>query len=278
MPRIGVCSWSLRPAGPEDLVEKVRFCGLSAVQLALDPVRRGQWAEDQTARLLRGAGIEILSGMMAMEGEDYSTLDSIRRTGGVRSDEMWERNLAAARENAQIAHRLGLRLVTFHGGFLPHESASPADQAERRTMVERLRELAAVFASWSVRVGLETGQEDAPTLIGVLNDLGKPVVGVNFDPANMILYGMGDPVAALQRLAPWVRQVHIKDARPPKNPGQWGTEVPAGEGEVDWPAFFRAFRAAGLEVDLVIEREAGHSRVDDVRRTGPFVQALLSTP
>jgi L-ribulose-5-phosphate 3-epimerase len=275
MARVGVCSWSLRPTGPADLVEKVRLCGLSAVQLALDPIRRGEWPEEQTVRLLGDAGIGILSGMMGMEGEDYSTLESIRRTGGVRPDETWERNLAAARENAQIAHRLGLRLVTFHGGFLPHEGAGPTEKAERHTMVQRLRELAAVFATWSVKVGLETGQEDAPTLIGVLNDLGKPVVGVNFDPANMILYGMGDPVAALQRLAPWVRQVHVKDARASKVPGQWGAEVPVGDGQVDWPGFFGVLRGAGLDVDLVVEREAGHSRVDDVRRAGMFVQEQL---
>lgn len=275
MPRIGVCSWSLRPTGPTDLADKVRLCGISTVQLALDPIRRGEWDEAETVSSLSAAGISILSGMMAMEGEDYSTLESIRATGGVRPDATWPANLAAARANAQIAHRIGIRLVTFHAGALPDEGAD-GDGASRHAMVSRLRELAAVFATWSVRVALETGQESAPSLIGLLNDLGKPVVGVNFDPANMILYGMGEPVAALRRLAPWVRQVHIKDARATTQPGTWGAETPAGQGQVDWPAFFSALRELGVECDLVVEREAGHSRIDDVRRARVLVEGLLA--
>jgi L-ribulose-5-phosphate 3-epimerase len=274
MARIGVCSWSLRPTGPADLVEKVRLCGLAAVQLALDPIRRGEWSEEETARLLSGAGIDILSGMMAMEGEDYATLDSIKATGGLRPDHTWERNLAAARDNAQLAHRLGIRLVTFHAGFFPHETAGPAEAAERHTLILRLREAAAAFAAWSIRVALETGQESAATQVAVLNDLGKPVVGVNFDPANMILYGMGEPIAALKRLAPWVRQVHIKDAKASAEPGAWGAEVPVGAGQVDWPAFFAALKEADLDVDLLIEREAGHSRIDDIKRARQLIEPL----
>jgi len=77
---------------------------------------------------------------------------------------------------------------------------------------------------------------------------------------------MGDPVQALRRLAPWVRQVHIKDAIASGRPGEWGTEGPVGEGQGDWAAFFDVLRAAELRVDLVIEREAGNQRVEDVRR------------
>jgi len=275
MGRIGVCSWSLRPTSAADLVEKVKLCGVSGVQLALDPIRRGEWDEAETERLLGEAGIAILSGMMGMEGEDYTTLESIKRTGGVRPDVTWARNLESARQNAQIAHRLGIKLVTFHAGFLPHDGGGPG-AGERHTMVMRLRELAAVFATWSVKVALETGQEDAKTLIAVLNALGKPVVGVNFDPANMILYGMGDPVAALRLLAPWVRQVHIKDAKASREAGAWGAEVPAGTGEVDWPGFFRVLKEQGVDVDLLIEREAGHSRIDDVKRARPVIEQNLN--
>src|SRR5262245_13804107 len=94
---LGVCSWSLRPSSPTDLAEKVRTAGLNRVQLHLDPIRMGAWGLDQTLSALRNAGIAVASGMMSMEGEDYSTLESIRTTGGVRPSATWPNNLAAAR-------------------------------------------------------------------------------------------------------------------------------------------------------------------------------------
>ena len=96
MNRLGVCSWSLQPSSPEDLANKVRTLGLSHVQLHLDPVRTGAWPEARTAEALARADVSVLSGMMGMVGEDYSTLATIRATGGVRPTEHWEANLAAA--------------------------------------------------------------------------------------------------------------------------------------------------------------------------------------
>jgi L-ribulose-5-phosphate 3-epimerase len=272
IPRIGVCSWSLRPRSPLELCERVAACGVRAVQLALDPIRRGEWDAAETGRELREAGIEIVSGMMAMEGEDYSTLESIRRTGGVRPDATWERNLAAARENALLSRRLGVSLVTFHAGFLPHD----ARDAERGRMLERLALLSRVFREQGVAVALETGQESAETLFGVLEELESrgARVGVNFDPANMILYGMGEPVEALRRLARWVRQIHVKDALPAQRSGEWGREVVAGTGAVDWRAFAGVYRAAGLACDLVIEREAGADRGPDVAAAAALVRRV----
>ncbi|MCC6661066.1 MAG: sugar phosphate isomerase/epimerase [Phycisphaerales bacterium] len=266
--QIGVCSWSLRPNGPADLAQRVRACGLDAVQLALDPLRTGDWDERLTVAVLRDAGIDLRSGMMATRGEDYSTLDSIRRTGGLRPGEHWEENLAAAAEDAALARRLGINLVTFHAGFLPHGAG-----AERRTMIERLRRIADVLARHGVRVGLETGQETADTLVGVLREVDHPGVGVNFDPGNMILYGMGDPVDALRALAPWVRQVHVKDAVPAATPGRWGTEVRAGTGAVDWPAFFALLGERCPGVDLFIEREACMGTTADIIAAAELIRA-----
>ncbi len=269
--RIGVCSWSLRPRSPSDLGRSVRACGLDAVQLALDPLRLGEWSVGETCEALEEAGVAILSGMMAMTGEDYTSLESIRRTGGVRANEHWESNRRAAREDARLARRLGLELVTFHAGFLPDDPRS----RERAVLVERLREVVDCFADEGLRVGFETGQETAATLIGFLEELDRPSAGVNFDPANLLLYGMGDPVEALRLLAPHVRQMHVKDARRAKESGTWGEETPVGEGEVDWREFFRLIRDHPLESDLLIEREGGDERVRDVRRAHQLVRSHL---
>ncbi|MHC4846031.1 MAG: sugar phosphate isomerase/epimerase family protein [Planctomycetota bacterium] len=267
---IGVCSWSLQPRSARELVKSVRQCGLRAVQLALKPLRRDEWQEQDTALRLEDAGIAIRSGMMSMDGEDYSSIASIRRTGGVRPDERWAANLADAERCAEIAGRLDMTLVSFHAGFLPESRGNP----ERATMLERVRSLADVFARHGIELALETGQETADTLLDVLAELDRPDVGVNFDPANMLLYGMGDPVEALSALAPHVRQIHVKDARASGVPDQWGEEVPVGEGEVDWRAFFDVIAARGLDVDLMIEREAGKRRVRDVGHARKRIEAL----
>ena len=199
--------------------------------------------------------------MFGCVGEDYSTLDTIRDTGGIAPDATWEQNWKNIRATAALAQQLGLKLVTFHAGFLPHDEKDPSFLK----MLQRLGETADVFAAVGITLGFETGQETAPALVQLLQKLNRPNVGVNFDPANMILYDKGNPIAALRLLGPWIRQLHIKDARRTKVPGTWGEEVVAGTGEVDWPAFFATLRELNYSGDLVIEREAGSQRVADVR-------------
>jgi L-ribulose-5-phosphate 3-epimerase len=269
--RVGVCSWSLRPQSPEDLARKVRECGLARVQLALDPLRTGHWDAQRTRETLAAAGIALESGMLQTHGEDYSSLAAIRETGGLRPDGTWSKNLEAARANAKLARSLGLELVTFHAGFLPEQHGDP----ERDKLIGRLRTCCEVFADQGVRLGFETGQETAHTLLGVLEDLDHPAAGVNFDPANMLLYGMGDPVAALRTLRDHVRQIHVKDALPSARAGEWGSEVRVGTGRVDWRAFFGVARELG--VAFLIEREAGEQRTADIAAARALVERELGS-
>jgi len=257
---IAVCSWSLQASSPAELVARVQATGTRAVQLALTPIVEKPEVWSGVFDALRAAGIEVVSGMLETVGEDYSTLETIRVTGGVVPDATWPATRARAAEVARVAGACGITLVTFHAGFIPHDAG-----AERTKLLGRLREIASLFAAVGARIAFETGQESAGTLAHALDELGDPSIGVNFDPANMILYGMGDPVAAIRLLGPWVRQVHVKDALPSDAAGAWGSEVPAGEGGVDWTAFLAAVRALPRSVDLVIEREAGDRREEDVR-------------
>lgn len=267
---LAVCSWSLQTESPGDLVSKVRSLGLSKVQLALNE-HRGSEGGAVIGKVLADAGIEIVSGMFGTMGEDYSSLESIRRTGGVVPDETWAANLALARKSADSAASLGLGLVTFHAGFLPEDSSTP----DYVKLLGRLRALAEMFAGEGVELAFETGQEDAESLLRFLEDLAVPTAGVNFDPANMILYGKGDPVAGLRTLLPWLKQVHIKDAIATKVPGTWGSEVVVGTGEVDWPAFFTVLSGAGYSGALCIEREAGETRVPDILAAKQHIESVL---
>ena len=268
--RLAVCSWSLQPASPQDLITKLQATGIRRVQLALDPLREtpGVWGE--TADLFRQNGLTVVSGMFGCVGEDYSTLDTIRVTGGIAPDTTWEKNLANIRSTAALAQRLGLKLVTIQAGFLPHDEKDP----NFAKLLRRLAETADVFKAANISLGLETGQETAPVLAQLLRKLKRPNVGVNFDPANMILYDKGDPIAALRTLGRWIRAVHIKDARRTKAPGTWGEEVTVSTGEVDWKAFFATLRELNYTGDFVIEREAGNQRVADIRTAKDVVARM----
>ncbi len=258
--RLAVCSWSLQPADPQDLVAKLLACGVRRVQLALDPLRESPRIWRRTETLFRRNHITLVSGMFGCIGEDYATLESIRLTGGLAPDATWEQNRKIIKATVGLAAGLGLKLVTFHAGFLP----SQATDAPEARLLPRLAEVAGLFAAAHIALGLETGQETAPALAALLQKLRRPNLGVNFDPANMILYNQGDPVAALPVLARWIRQVHIKDATRPKVPGTWGEEVAAGAGEVDWRAFFATLQQLNFAGNLVVEREAGTRRVADI--------------
>lgn len=272
---LGACSWSLQPQGIDGLLVDLSQLPVRSVQLHLDPLHRDAAAWPDTGAKLTDAGFRIASGMFTPIGEDYTTPATIRATGGVLPDQHWEANLAAAAKNAQIAAELGIGVVSFHAGFIPHGANDP----KRQTVAERLCKIADTFCHIAGCVTLlETGQETAETLAAFLDELDHPHIGVNFDPANMLLYDMGDPIAALERLLPWVKQVHIKDATRPTEPGAWGSEVVVGTGEVDWPAFFGVLRDAGFAGDAMIEREAGDQRLADIAAAATHVLSVTQEP
>lgn len=275
-PRVGVCSWSLRPKSALHLAELAKGLGVAGVQLALDPIRLKKWKLDDTRKALADAGLVIFSGMWMPEGEDYSTLDTIRRTGGITPSWTWDANVKAATANAAIARELGLGLVTFHAGVVPEKE--PA----RRVFVDRLHRIARIFAQQGVHVALETGQETWKSMSALLADLDamdrqfgvETNVGVNFDPANMLLYGMGDSMEAMRHLLPRIVQSHVKDAKVATKRGTWGTEMPAGEGEVDWRGYFELIDQATTPVNVMIERESGNARMEDARAAVNVIDRL----
>jgi len=259
MPTIAVCSWSLKPCSWADLIDKIGLCGLSEIQLALDPIASGRWNIDKTAEQSKDSRVRICSGMMETVGEDYSSLESIKRTGGIRPDEHWSANQSRARNCAAVADHLGLDLVTLHAGFIPCEKT-----LEHQTVIDRIKIIADIFGGYEIQIGLETGQERAESLLDLLGRPGLSHVGINFDPANMILYGMGDPSSALDMLKGRIVQVHMKDAVSADIHDEWGIETPVGQGEVDWDRFFEILGTLSGDISVVIEREGGDQRVKDI--------------
>ena len=268
--RLAVCSWSLEPGTPDELIEKMRAIGIHKMQLRLDLLATDPaWAE--TGKKMADAGMELIGGMFPAVGEDYSTLESIARTGGVVPDETWPQTWEIVQKIAPIAGELGIGYVMFHAGFLPHEESDPNFEK----LLGRVQQVADAFGEVGAKVGMETGQEDAPTLLQFFQHVNRQNVTINFDPANMILYDKGDPVESLRVLSKHLGQVHIKDATRTKEPGTWGDEVVVGTGEVDWPGFFKALEDARYDSYLVIEREAGDDRVGDIRKAKEHLLSVV---
>ena len=259
---IGVCSWSLRPADMAELAATVRQLGLDHVQLALGPLL----AMDEDARqrelaALRESGLILTATMISFAGEDYSSIAAIRETGGYCPEKLWDERRQLTLDAGRLTRELGVRLLTTHVGFIP-----PSSSPRYPVMLARIGELATHLNDMGIELTMETGQENAAELLQFINDMSTRNVHVNFDPANMILYGAGDPVDAIRTLGRHIRHVHVKDATRSAQPGvQWGEEVPFGTGVVIVKEFLAALHAVGYAGPLVIEREAGNNRVQDVR-------------
>ena len=268
--RLAVCSWSIQPTDPNNLVAQLQAIGINRVQIALDSIRERPGVWGKILEVFRRNNITLVSGMFGTIGEDYSTLESIRRTGGVAQDATWNENWRNIETNAVIARQLRLKLVTFHAGFIPQEESDPAF----KKLYDRIVLIADRFGAKGIELGFETGQETAETLRAFLIRLNRPNVGVNFDPANMILYDKGNPIDALRALGPWLKQCHIKDAIRTKTAGTWGEEVVVGLGDVNWNQFFSVLREMKFNGDLCIEREAGPQRVSDICAARQFLESL----
>jgi L-ribulose-5-phosphate 3-epimerase len=253
---LGVCSWSLRPADLSDLENKVTTLGLAHVHLALGPLLLlDDKRKFEQLGHLRHSRLTVTAGMINFPGEDYSTISRIRTTGGLVPDDAWPLRRQLVVAAGKLAQEMGLSLLTLHAGFLPRSS-----HPDYPKLLSRIGEVAAELEGLGVALALETGQEPASELLQFLNDLPGRKVGVNLDPANMILYGTGDPIEAIHTLDRHIRHVHLKDAIAAEKPGlEWGKEVALGTGSVDLEELLLALREIGYAGPLVIECEYAHT-------------------
>ena len=262
---LGVCSWSFQK--PLDAVAaEMKKLGLTRIHLALQPfleggsrhgAAEGAAALDRVKARLASGEWKLSATMIGFPQEDYSTLDTIKKTGGVVPDDAWEANKKIVVAGAKLSAELKSPVLTLHAGFLDE-----SDPVALKKYTDRVKFIVDTCGEAGVPVAFETGQETAADLAKFM-----PTVqgaGVNFDPANMILYAKGNPVEAVRTLAPWIRHVHLKDAVLTKKPGTWGTEVPWGDGEVDAPRFLAELKAAGYKGNFAIEREGGNDRTGDI--------------
>jgi len=254
---VGVCSWSLQTDVP-GVGEALKKLGIEHVHLGIRAAVEDSGTEVLDA--IKAQGWTITSTMIDFPQEDYSTLETIKVTGGVVPDDAWPRNRDLFIGAAKITAELGVKYLSMHAGFVDE-----SDEAYATKVTGRMRTLADAAQDAGVILLLETGQETADELKQFLEKLDHGSVGVNFDPANMILYDKGDPIQAVRTLAPWIRHLHAKDATRTTQPGTWGAEVPWGDGQVNTAAFLDVLAEVGYEGAMAIEREAGDNRFGDIK-------------
>lgn len=268
---VGVCSWSLQVTSVRQLEGFLKQLGIEVVQIALGDPHHASWEEGEGfAKAAQAAGLRMSAAMLGFPGEDYTTPQTIAATGGFTPVQRRAERLERVAWAVDKTRELGLTMFTLHAGHIPHK-AGP----ERTAMLDCLAQAADRAAAKGVTVALETGQETAQDLLSVLKDLALPNLKVNFDPANVILYDMGDPIESLERLAEYVIHVHCKDANYPKQKGTWGEEVILGAGQVDIRRFVATLQRIGYQGPLCIEREVG-TQQDRLRDVAHGVQFLRS--
>lgn len=208
-------------------------------------------------RELAALPLEVTCVFAGFEGESYADIPTVAKTVGLIPLATRGKRTEELLEIAEFAGLLGVKSVGVHIGFVPHEVAA----VDYSDVVRIARRVCDQLAQNGQALHLETGQEPAEVLLRFLDDVGCDNLYVNFDPANMILYGCGEPIDALRQLGGRVRSVHCKDATWSSHPGEtWGAEVPVGSGDVDFRRFLQTLADIGYQGPLTIEREIPQDR------------------
>ena len=272
---IGVCSWSLQVTSIPELKTFMDRLGISVVQIACGDPHHASWNEgDAMPAAAKAAGFSMSGSMLGFPGEDYTSPQTIERTGGFGDPSTRAERLECFKWGLQRTKELGLVDIMLHAGFIP-EVGDPA----RKPFLDTLGTVSALAATVGIAVAFETGQESAALLRRTLDDLKCANLKVNFDPANMLLYDKDDPLEAVELLAPDIRSVHVKDANRPTVKGTWGSEAPLGTGQTNTAAFIRALKKVGYCGSLCIEREVGNQeeRYRDIEHGVHFLRTCLAS-
>jgi sugar phosphate isomerase/epimerase len=241
----GVVFW-----GERDNLAEIRSLGVRCGQLvtpgsmALNEASAAQWRSDD---------FTIQTVFAAYDGEDYADIPTVQRTVGFIPPSTRSKREQRTVEVSEFAKMLGVKSIACHIGCVPEDTAHP-DYIGVRDLVRRVCDYAAKHGQ---TFALETGQEPAKILLEFLKDCDRPNLRINFDPANMILYGSGDPIEALKVVGHLVVSVHAKDGDwPPSGaPGALGKERPLGQGSVGMERFVATLKEIGYTGPLNVERE-----------------------
>lgn len=256
-------------------LEVAQDLGIPTVQLhAPHKESRTPEAAQKFLDRCNAAGITVTCVFGGFEGESYADIPTTARTVGLVPEATRAARVQEMKEIADFAKLLGCDTVGLHIGFVPEKSS-----ASYQDLLAVTRDLLDYVAKNGQKVHLETGQETADHLLEFIADVARPNLFINFDPANMILYGTGNPIEALKRVGKYVRSIHCKDAKWAAEGDRgkgWGREVALGEGDVGMETYLRTLKEIGYTGPLTIEREIPHDPVQQKKDIGAAVSLLTS--
>lgn len=234
---------------------------------------RNKAAADQFLSQCRAAGITVTCVFGGFEGESYADIPTTARTVGLVPESTRAARSKEMKEISDFTKLLGCDTVGMHIGFVP----SDRNSTSYKTLLETTRDLLDHVGKNGQKMHLETGQETAEHLLEFIHDVGRSNLFINFDPANMILYGTGNPIEALKKVGHLVRSVHCKDAKwaaEAVRGKEWGSEVALGTGDVGMETYLRTLKSVGYLGPLTIEREIAHDRDQQRKDIGTAVELL----
>ncbi|QDV58635.1 sugar phosphate isomerase/epimerase family protein [Rosistilla oblonga] len=252
--------------------EVIKELGVPTIQLHAPAAEtRTQANADKLRSQMEEMSVELTAVFGGFEGESYADIPTVVETVGLVPEATRAARLQEMKEIADFAKLIECDVVALHLGFVPHETSDPSYEG----IVTVMRDLCDHAANNGQRVHLETGQETADGLLQFLSSVERDNLFVNFDPANMILYGTGEPIPALQKVGSFVRSVHCKDGTWSDKPGEtWGAEVPLGEGQVDMRKYLQTLNEIGYTGPLTIEREIPAEPERQLKEIGAAVALL----
>lgn len=177
------------------------------------------------------------------------------------------------KKGADYAARLGVHDFATHVGFIPEQPC----YAGYYGVVGAVKNLTAYCKTKDLYFNFETGQETPITMMRVIQDVGLENMGVNLDPANLLIYGRGNPIDSIDIYGSYIRGVHVKDGVYPEGDFyKLGKERVVGEGGVNYPVFLPKLLKSGYTGDLYIEREiSGPQQLEDIKKTVKYIKALM---
>lgn len=269
---IGLMFW----AGPDarQTLRNVKEFGIRAGQLGFPGDLPLDGAAEKWDQALTAEQFTPVTAVCSYVGEDYADIPTVQQTVGLVPRNTRAERVKRTKDVSDVARKLGIDSVACHIGFVPEEPEHP----EYAGIRDVAREICDHCGENGQSFTLETGQEPAKVLLRFIEDVNRPNLKINFDPANMILYGTGDPVEALEVLGSQVISVHCKDGDwpPVDKPEALGVERPLGDGSVGIPRFIAKLKEIGYRGVLSVEREEQDAakRTADIRKAIALLKRL----